>query len=364
MAGVLDPPSIGVASATLTLEADARLEAAIKLQGTVRAQPTDADYLALSGPAAVWVQYEVVRVQRPEEVEPNAGKSNAILRLALDRRLAGDEEGARAGLEDAVAANAQNWAAHVLLAITLAGSAGSDYRLAIQILEDALAEMKGTGGVAAYRDDPNYWRLSYQLAAQRLNSFVASGGTGAGENRDAQLAESGARRLVDEAGEAIARCEQELEDAGARKEDLSTRRLLRFMQRTVKPCAEIVLAATEVRGEARAAAADKRVADVRASGINVPLSYRVHYNFACYEADRAGPKPGGGERPPAQEERAERALDDLRAALRKSHGPARTELIARAGTDPSLAPVREDPGHRDRFARLLGLYGLSAGGVR
>jgi hypothetical protein len=62
LVGVLDPPAAGAASLTLTLEADARLEAAIKLEGRRSGAPTDDDYLELSGPAAVWVQYEVLRV--------------------------------------------------------------------------------------------------------------------------------------------------------------------------------------------------------------------------------------------------------------------------------------------------------------
>ena len=144
LAGVLEPPSTHTAAATLTLDADARLEAAAKLRGRPQSgEAPDQEYLDLSGPIAVWAQYEVVRVLKPTAVKPNDGISNALLRQALDWAQAGDDKAATAGFEAAVAVNPENWGAQVLLAIDLATGAGVDYDLAIQILEDALEEMTG-----------------------------------------------------------------------------------------------------------------------------------------------------------------------------------------------------------------------------
>jgi hypothetical protein len=140
LSGVLDPPAVTAASATLTLDDDARLAAATTLSSVLPAKPSAADYLSLSAPAAVWIQYEVVRILKPDEVEANAGESNAALRQGLERRLAGDEVGARLAYGRAVGLDSRNWAAHVNLAVSRARS--TDYELAIQILEDALIDMR------------------------------------------------------------------------------------------------------------------------------------------------------------------------------------------------------------------------------
>jgi tetratricopeptide (TPR) repeat protein len=145
LAGVLESASAGAAAATLTLEADARLESATKLRGRLQsAEVPDQEYLDLSAPMAVWAQYEIVRVLDPGSADPNDGISNALLRQALDWAQVGDDASASASFEAAVAVDPKNWAAQVLLAIDQATGTGIDYDLAIQILEDALAEMTGS----------------------------------------------------------------------------------------------------------------------------------------------------------------------------------------------------------------------------
>jgi hypothetical protein len=240
----------------------------------------------------------------------------------------------------------------------------------------------------SYLDDPNYWRLSYQLAAQRLNAFLALGGNWAAEQM-AQLEEAirqadsvpesivvvmgdlraqveeaerqraaaarAASDLIAAAGDTIKRCAAAIERRGP---SVGEQRLLRFLERTVRPCAEIVAAATELHsGELKKA--DARVERVRKSENSVPLGYRVNYNFACYESDRAGQFPEDRKDDLVRDEGLDRALVDLRRALRKAHGRPRAEIISRAKEDPALATVRDDPDRSERFETLLRLYAVS-----
>jgi hypothetical protein len=338
--------------------------------------------------------------QAPRGVGPNDGKSNALLRQALDARQRGDEMAARDGFEKAVEANPRNWAALLIRALSLAKAAADDPELAIQILADARADMTAPTRAPdpiPYFDDPNYWRLSYQLTALRLNAFVA---TEQGElslvDLQAELAEleaeidgneissglasyldglrrivavrreasavvaSGATELIEEGGREIRRLQSEMDggDEARGSEHLNQRRLRRFLRRTVIPCAEIVMAATELHaGEVEASEA--RIEEIRRRARSEPFGYRVHYNLACYEAERAGPEPEDGNRDKAREGRATDALADLRAALRMSHGVARMELVARARSDPALGYLqseRTDRERKNRFRRLLDLF--------
>jgi hypothetical protein len=117
-------------------------------------------------------------------------------------------------------------------------------------------------------------------------------------------------------------------------------RLKRFLERTVIPSTEIMKAGALLalgRGED----AEQLVSFVRESA---GLSYRVHYNLACYEAT-------------AGEDRVEAALDDLRTALRLAFGAKRTRLVEWARVDPSLASVRRS--RTEAFQALLDRYTLT-----
>jgi tetratricopeptide (TPR) repeat protein len=140
--GVIDPADGTQASATLSLEHNSRLEAAARVTGRdLGRQPTSMDFLLLTLPAAVWVQYEVARaLSRHRKVEPDAAESFSLLREGIERHRAADEEGARRAYEEALALYPGNWAARVNLALTEA-RLSDDYERAVEILAEARDEM-------------------------------------------------------------------------------------------------------------------------------------------------------------------------------------------------------------------------------
>jgi tetratricopeptide (TPR) repeat protein len=146
LSGVLDPAVANEASVTLSLEDGSRLGAAATLKGRrLGGEPTARDYLDLSQPVAVWVQYEVARIVSGDKVvEPGEAESYVLVREGIDRHLEGKEDEARTAFERALALHPQNWAALVNLAATEARLADDPDR-AIAILADALDEIMESG---------------------------------------------------------------------------------------------------------------------------------------------------------------------------------------------------------------------------
>jgi tetratricopeptide (TPR) repeat protein len=143
ISGVCDPAAASGASASLTLERDARLLAAVTLTGPpLPKAPTAPDYLALADPAAVWAQYVVARSLTRDDVRPEEAESYALLREGLGYQLAGDDIQARIAYREAIELNAQNWAARVNLAVTEARLA-KRFETAVQIIQEAIDEMRG-----------------------------------------------------------------------------------------------------------------------------------------------------------------------------------------------------------------------------
>jgi tetratricopeptide (TPR) repeat protein len=140
---VLDPPSCRGAGATFTLEEDGRLAGSVHLAGPRLAEPATADdYLALVGPAAVWLQYELARALSGKHSGlPDAAESFALVREGFDQQMAGNDQEARKAYEEALALDRRNWAARVNLAI-LEARLVADYPRSIQLLEDALQDFK------------------------------------------------------------------------------------------------------------------------------------------------------------------------------------------------------------------------------
>jgi tetratricopeptide (TPR) repeat protein len=137
------------AAATLSLEEDGRMAAAVHLTGPpLAADPSAADYLELVDPAAVWLQYEVARAlkDRPKhrpQATAHAAESFALLRKGLDLHLAHDDQEARKAYEKAVALDPRNWAARVNLAM-LEARVLNRYAVAVAMLRDALDDIKYT----------------------------------------------------------------------------------------------------------------------------------------------------------------------------------------------------------------------------
>src|SRR5207244_702376 len=119
VSGVVDPPEASRAALTLGLETGGKLDACATLAGPpLPSQPTADDYLRLSQPAAVWIQYEVGRVLSRGKIAPDEAESYAYVREGLDRHLERNDLEARAAYEKALELYDRNWAAKVNLAVT------------------------------------------------------------------------------------------------------------------------------------------------------------------------------------------------------------------------------------------------------
>jgi hypothetical protein len=246
----------------------------------------------------------------------------------------------------------------------------------------ALVTRGGFGRVSqGYLLDPNYYRLGYQLAAQRLNSAIQrrtqtripilSDERGDGVQASAiepELAQSRAAereiaryvrrelKLAREDGLALnARASEAIKSIENLRGPLSwvglhprpnaqQRRLRRFLVETVIPCSELVVAgAFAVSG--RRGQAERHAAPVREMVKSSQTSYRAAYNLACYELTAFNGQPSL--------ESTAWALEALRIALKAaSNSRQRSALIAWARDDPALAPMRP----WKAFERLLTNY--------
>jgi hypothetical protein len=229
----------------------------------------------------------------------------------------------------------------------------------------------------AYLADPNYYRLSYQLAAQRLNDALGRKNANAApvdrpvaktdepdtettleqQRRDverelarvnAELGEKTLRRDIElaqkNAEELTAITQQTINAIDAIRETRNRwrrrqqptpqqRRLRRFLTETVHPCATLVSAgAIATLGATKEA--EKRAKPIRDGVTAEAFSYRAAYNLACYELASSGET--------TQTESWAFALDALQIALREAPSQRqRTALIAWARKDPALAPISE-----------------------
>jgi hypothetical protein len=126
LAGVLEPAQEKVPAATLVLTEGPRLAGTVALDTpALPADPTSADYLRLCDSAAVWVQYEVARQLRGGAVDRDEADSYALVRAGLDLLRANRVPEAIDALTRAIAAQPNNWSAHVNLNTVLMRFAGS-----------------------------------------------------------------------------------------------------------------------------------------------------------------------------------------------------------------------------------------------
>jgi hypothetical protein len=251
----------------------------------------------------------------------------------------------------------------------------------------ALVTRGGLGRVSqGYLFDPNYYRLGYQLAAQRLNSAIQRSTQMRTPNQsdkpddDAQIprvepqpAETRAsgrdvarwrleRALElarDDGLELIARASETITSIANLPGRLSwmglhprpnaqQRRLRRFLIETVIPCSELVVAgafaAMRMPGQA-----ERHAAPVREQVKSSQASYRAAYNLACYELAAFDGEPS--------EESTAWALEALRIALKEApNARQRSALIAWARDDPALEPMRT----WKAFDKLLRGYEIGA----
>jgi tetratricopeptide (TPR) repeat protein len=120
LAGVLEPAQKRVPAATLVLTEGPRLAGTVGLDTpALPADPVSADYLQLCDAAAVWVQYEVARQLRGGAVDRDAATSYALVRAGLDLVRADRIPEAIEAFSRAIAAQPDNWSAHVNLITVL-----------------------------------------------------------------------------------------------------------------------------------------------------------------------------------------------------------------------------------------------------
>jgi hypothetical protein len=331
---------------SLTLQDGSRQAAAVTLTAPKGpGEATTSDFARLVQPAALWIHYQAARLtstKREQRLPRGGAKSYALLREGIDRQDEGNLVEAHRAYTQAIALDETNWAARVnlasLCARRLADKDTTARARGIALVEEALQEMGRSAQVAGsndrgYLEDPNFFRLAYQLAAMRLN--VAVGQT---EPKPADLTRSlvsadytarAARYVLSTYAEKRKRRRRLW--LGLRHHTLSPKeeRLQRFLAMTVKPAAEIVLAAAErelvpalPRPEALVRAIRTRADKSKGEG---ELGYRVYYNLACYDATR-------GDR--------EQALTYLREALVRAKDRHRAELVESAKCDPALKPLR------------------------
>jgi hypothetical protein len=216
-----------------------------------------------------------------------------------------------------------------------------------------------------YLEDANYFRLGYQLAAQLMNVECTAKGEQKGKRTpisdDILFGESPrgvspsnlaqarktARKMEKDADVLLAWYQwrgKAIRHKVFGRLSRPEKRLQRFLLRTVKPCLQLVTAAS-LRDE-EGAEAELIAKSLRAAAKEGKISYRALYNLACFEA--------GAE---AEHER-ERALEYLKQALQEAPRERRAELAAWARKDPSLATLQQ----RKELERLLERFAPSPRG--
>ncbi len=376
ISGAAEPPADGAAGATLLLESNKTLEAAITVRDRVRGRRTPAagDYVDLADLAAVWIQYEIARVLDSKAVELDAAESWLLVRKGLDHYAREEVRQARASFGEAIRWNRRNWAAVLGVAMTEARLRGRFDR-AIALLEQALVDMEErrmarrpaasrppnvvrstfsrtrlgarmiledpTEG-APYLAEPDYYRLGYQLVAQQLNSLHADSPEEEGSSADGDGAGvlRSAKKLQSQSFEVRRWLWRRSRAPGWRlwnsKLTPKEKRLSRFLFRTVEPCLAIAIAAERHQDRRPNEQALKRL---RRRAERGSLSYRALYGLACYEASAT--------------RNEKRALSYLRQALREAPGDRVTELLRWAPKDPSLSGLSRSSAFQD----LLSNYG-------
>lgn len=199
-----------------------------------------------------------------------------------------------------------------------------------------------------YLLQPNYYRLSYQLSAQLLNSEHPTGKRVKRVRLSKERLDPGSvlhgqtgRRAC---GDNLTRARIEAESAKIEAEqvllwlqsrekgvrrilqplDRVEKRLRDFLRRTVVPCLDLVIASS--LRTTNPDEAYKRVAPLREAAAGNSLSYRALYNLACFEAGK--------------KDTSAQALALLRRALREAPEERQRELALWAATDPAFRPLK------------------------
>jgi hypothetical protein len=264
---------------------------------------------------------------------------------------------------------------------------------------------------SASRDEIDYYRLKYQLAAQLLNwhadrlskkqgppladeqllhrlqalgggAVSSKGVSGSESDSQAASAERSDLKTLDLPRTGLSVAESLRGDAKGQADRLGTvrsaremwrqkglsrwppffgprgltlkeeRRLL-FLRTTVEPCAELLAVGAELYLNEAATTLDKKVREVAAKAYGEPgLSYRAHYNVACYYSVRSQDSAGDhGFR--------KQSLAFLREAVRRCPDHRRQELLNWIELDPSLGGMKSDGAVAEEVTALVRRYRVS-----
>lgn len=245
------------------------------------------------------------------------------------------------------------------------------------------------------RQNPNYFRLRYQVAAQSLHLQASQESRGKRRGQSLEwlraldrtgtfadvdteprviepdalpaAAEKAATELAEEARSQLRAYEPmyaAVEEFEKRprlsrwwrrltfrrpKVPLRDRRLKVFLEATIEPCAELLRAgALAYRGEWTEADPLVEPISIRDAA---ELSYRVHYNLLCFRSLRSQREDSSKAE---REEDTRLALQSLRDTLRLCPTQRRRELLDWLRRDPTLAPLRK--AEADAFEGELKLY--------
>lgn len=353
--------------------------------GQQSSSPPADDYFSLASPGAVWLQYQLAdALSGSRGLDENEAESYALVQQGFEQQLAGDYAGAETSYVKAIYLNACNWGAYVnraILEVRRHGQPGLDpvssssEPWAVVILDGARTDMREHlprsdkqsatkrrsrwqrlvrqgKPLPLHLEDPNYFRLGYQLAAQRLNAALRHH---ADPRSSDWLAQS-----VEAAAEVIADANRVLSYYGEhpvrrlpwrrRRPSPPEERLRRFLSGSVIPGARLIQADARSRQKnAPGPDTDDPNEIVRKLRTHAAkYSYRVHYNLACYEANWQSDDPG------EISEMHSNALADLHKALQLSWGHQRQEIVEWSQADPSLASLRKES--RAAFQTLILQY--------
>lgn len=237
--------------------------------------------------------------------------------------------------------------------------------------------------------DPTYYRLTFQLAAQRANRICDEKGVGRRSSDERGKALRDAAELAENVQRTLAWLDWVEMNSTWQWRRLLTpkeRRLQRFLLATVRPSIELLTAGLQIYDNG-AESADERVDRLlrRRGSVAViyapvtrwarveviPWSARALYSLACYECAHAKHVAGGECRSRLHKElmaatgrEAREGGDDaelvavwaLRQAFRVAHDRQRREFVRWSQDDPALRFVREHPRTEPDFKALITRY--------
>jgi tetratricopeptide (TPR) repeat protein len=292
----------------------------------------------LAVPAAAWVSHMVTTQTEGEAMGSSDPTSWALFRAAVERQEEGDSDPALHLYLEALAYDSRNYGALANLA-GLEASFGL-YEPAMGRYGKALEDLEAQ--VVGFTSNPDWYRIKYSLAAERVNWALADGGV-----RGVQLARAAAETwwLLNAVDRRLGRPKS----WGLRAvQDDAGRALDAFLRWHLKPCLLVLLAAIELersRSDGREPPADSESRAIgqlegeirKGEAVDpfltvqaVEASYRelspgLSYNLACFYA-QAGDSP--------------RAVAHLHEAVEGTPPSAWPRLRAEVERDPVLEPVR------------------------